>query len=120
MRGVINLRGTVIPVLDLRKKFNLPHAESTIDIRIVVLEVNLDGNETVVGILTDSVHDVIDIDKSNIDPPPESGTSWRKEFVKGIGKYGEDFILLLDMGRIFSGTDISSAIESQGEVSSAR
>ena len=70
MRGVINLRGTVIPVIDLRRKFNLPHAESTIDARIVVLEIKMDGNETVAGVLTDSVHDVIEIDNDKIDPSP--------------------------------------------------
>ena len=117
MKGVINLRGMVIPVIDLRRKFGMPHAESTIAARIVVLEFNMDGNETTAGILTDSVHDVIDIDNNNIDASPESGTSWRREFVKGIGKHGNNFILLLDMTRVFSGTEISSAVDSQAETS---
>ncbi len=117
MRGVINLRGTVIPVIDLRNKFGLPHAESTIDARVVVLEVNMENQMTVVGILTDSVHDVIEIDNDKIDPSPESGTSWRREFVKGIGKYGENFILLLDMNRVFTGSELSPTDESRGDSS---
>ena len=111
MRGVINLRGTVIPVIDLRSKFGMSSIESTIESRIVVMEINMDGNETVAGVLTDAVHDVIEINEDKIDASPESGTSWRREYVKGIGKHGENFILLLDMDRVFSRADIGSAID---------
>jgi len=105
MRGVINLRGMVIPVIDLRQKFGLSRTASTIDARIVVMEINLDGGETVVGILTDSVHDVIEIDQDSIDSSPETGTHWRREYVKGIGKHGGQFILMLDIDQVFSGTE---------------
>ena len=102
MKGVVNLRGTVIPVIDLRLRFGMTQTESTIDARIVVIEFNLDGNDTVAGILTDSVHDVIGIDDDRISPPPETGSRWRTEYIKGIGKYGDDFILLLDIHRVIS------------------
>lgn len=115
MRGVINLRGTVIPVIDLRSKFGMSFTESTIDSRIVVMEINMDGTDTVAGVLTDAVQDVIDIDEDKIDASPESGTSWRREYVKGIGKHGENFILLLDMDRVFSGTDMGSTIDTATE-----
>ena len=115
MRGVINLRGAVIPVIDLRNKFSMSHTESSIDARIVVMEINMDGNETVAGVLTDAVHDVIEMDHDKIDASPESGTRWRREFIKGIGKHEENFILLLDMDRVFSGTEMSSAIDSVPE-----
>jgi len=115
MRGVINLRGSVIPVIDLRQKFGMSRTESTIDARIVVMEINLKGKETVVGVLTDSVHDVIDINLDDIDESPETGTHWRREFVKGIGKYDENFILILDMDKVFSDTDTSCIPDKQKE-----
>ena len=102
MKGVINLRGTVIPVIDLRLKFGLEQADATIDSRIVVIEFNLDGNDTLVGILTDSVHDVLGIDKNQVSLPPETGTHWRTKYIKGIGKHGDNFILLLDIYQVFS------------------
>jgi len=115
MRGVINLRGTVIPVIDLRHKFGMSKTESTIDARIVVMEITLDGMETVVGVLTDSVHDVIDILDDQIDASPETGTHWRREYIKGIGKYDDHFILLLDIDRVFSDTDKGVITDSQTE-----
>ena len=117
MRGVINLRGTVIPVIDLRHKFGMSRAESTIDARIVVMEVNLDGNnETVVGVLTDSVHDVIEIDHDQIDASPETGTRWRREYINGIGKHDDHFILLLDIDKVFSDTRMAATSDSQNKM----
>ena len=116
MRGVINLRGTVIPVIDLRHKFGMSRTEATIDARIVVMEINLDGIETVVGVLADAVHDVIEIDAARIDAPPETGTRWRRELVRGIGKHDATFILLLDIDRVFSDTAIAEISDSQKEM----
>ena len=116
MRGVINLRGTVIPVVDLRHKFDMSRTESTIDARIVVLEINLDTIETVVGVLTDSVHDVIEIEHDRIDASPETGIRWRREYIKGIGKYDDNFILLLDIDRVFSGTEMGAISDNQGKM----
>ena len=101
MIGVVNLRGSVIPVIDLRMKFGLPKTESTIDARIVILEIRRDGVEAVAGIMTDSVHDVVGIGEEQISPPPETGAHWRTEYIKGIGQYGDEFILLLDIHRVF-------------------
>jgi len=115
MRGVINLRGSVIPVIDLRLKFGLPRTESTIDARIVVMEIMLEGALTVVGVLTDSVHDVIEIETDGIDSSPQMGTRWRTEYVGGIGKYRDQFILLLDIDRVFSAQDVAMLSESQKE-----
>ena len=116
MRGVINLRGTVIPVIDLRQKFSMSRTESTIEARIVVMEINLDGKETVVGILTDSVHDVIDINNDKIDASPETGTRWRREYINGIGKHDDHFILLLDIDRVFSDSETALISENQNEM----
>ena len=116
MRGVINLRGTVIPVIDLRHKFGMSRTESTIAARIVVMEINLEGTETVVGVLTDSVHDVIEINHKKIDAPPETRTHWRKEYIKGIGKHEDHFILLLDIDRVFSDTEKTVSSNPQKEM----
>jgi purine-binding chemotaxis protein CheW len=105
MKGVVNLRGTVIPVIDLRLKFGMVQTESTIDSRIVVIEYshdNIDTVETLVGILTDSVHDVIVIEEDQIGLPPETGARWRTEYIKGIGKHGDSFVLLLDIDRVMA------------------
>lgn len=100
MLGVVNLRGSVIPVIDLRMKFGLSKTEATTDTRIVILELSRDGVEAVVGIMTDAVQDVIGISEDQISPPVETGTHWRTEYIKGVGKYGDDFILLLDIYRV--------------------
>ena len=116
MRGVINLRGTVIPVIDLRHKFGMSKAETTIDARIVVMEINLGDNDTVVGVLTDSVHDVIDIYHDQINASPETGAHWRREYINGIGKHDDHFILLLDIDRVFSDTDMSVISDDKNEL----
>ena len=118
MRGVINLRGTVIPVIDLRQKFGMSRTESTIESRIVVLEIILEDKQSVVGILTDSVHDVIDITHDMIDASPETGTRWRREYINGIGKHNSQFILLLDIDRVFSDTEMAPVSEKQKETAS--
>lgn len=111
MRGVINLRGSVIPVLDLRLKFGLSITDSTIDARIVVIEINYEGDLVVVGILTDSVHDVIEIDSEQINSSPQMGARWRTEYISGIGKFKDQFILLLDIDRVFSARDVGVMAE---------
>jgi len=111
MRGVINLRGSVIPVIDLHLKFGLASADTTIESRIVVLELNHEGEAVVVGVLTDSVHDVIEIDSEHIDSSPQMGARWRTDFVTGIGKYKEQFILLLDIDRVFANRDVGALAE---------
>ena len=111
MRGVINLRGSVIPVIDLRLKFGLLRTESSIESRIVVLELSHEGVETVVGVLTDSVHDVIEIDSEHIDSTPQMGARWRTEYIRGIGRYRDQFILLLDIDRVFSSREAATLAE---------
>lgn len=102
MRGVINVRGSVVPVIDLRAKFGMEPTKRTVDTRIVVMELNLDGEMTVLGALADSVHEVIDLQASTIEPPPRIGSRWRTKFIHGIGKKDEEFILLLDIDKVFS------------------
>lgn len=115
LRGVINLRGSVIPVVDLRLRFGLKENQATIDSRIVVIELEKEGNEAVVGLLTDSVQDVIEISSNRIEAAPQMGTRWRTEYISGIGKYNDKFILLLDIERVFADNDLVNASESNKE-----
>ena len=99
--GLINVRGRVVPLADLRVMFGMDRPEPDQDTRIVVMEVNMEGEPTIVGILADKVHDVTDIEHASIEEAPKVGMRWRPEFVKGIGKRNGGFIIIPDLGRIF-------------------
>lgn len=107
MRGVINVRGSVVPVLDMRLKFGMESVERTANTRIIVLELVLDGENLVLGAMADSVNDVIELESSHIEAPPRIGSRWKTEFIKGIGKRNDDFIILLDINRIFSSDELA-------------
>jgi purine-binding chemotaxis protein CheW len=107
MRGVINLRGSVVPVVDLRRKFNMSLSETTVNTCIIISEVTVDGDTIVLGALADSVQEVIDLAPENIAPAPRIGTKLRTEFIKGMGKQNDRFVMLLDIDRIFSADDLA-------------
>ena len=117
MRGVINLRGSVVPVVDLRRKFNMVVSENTVNTCIIISEVTVDGDTTVLGALADSVQEVIDLGPENIAPAPRIGTKLRTEFIKGMGKQNDRFVMILDIDRIFSADDL--AFEQTGLVEPA-
>ena len=116
MRGVINVRGSVVPVIDLRLKFGLPKTENTIDTRIVVMELNLEGEQALLGAMADSVHDVMDLMPDQIEDPPKIGARWRTEFIKGIGKQDDNFLILLDIDRVFSSDELALVDETSATV----
>jgi purine-binding chemotaxis protein CheW len=99
--GLINVRGRVVPLTDLRVMFGMERPEPDEDTRIVVMEVDIEGEPTIVGILADKVHDVTDIEAASIEEAPKVGMRWRPEFIKGIGKRNGGFIIIPDMDRIF-------------------
>ena len=105
MRGVVNVRGSAVPVVDLRLKFGLPSTTDTVDTRIVVIELELDGELTVVGGLADSVREVLELDRSEIREPPRIAMRWRADMIEGMGKKGEQFIIVLDIARVFATSD---------------
>ena len=109
LRGVVNVRGKAIPVVDLRRRFGLPPVADTVHTRIVVLELDLDGAPCTVGGQADSVHNVIELDATEIEPPPSLASRWRAELVRGMARRGEDFIMILDVDRIFSMEDLTVA-----------
>ena len=102
MRGVVNVRGRAIPVVDLRLKFRLPPAKDTVHTRIVVMELEIDGEITIIGGIADSVHEVIELEPGQINPPPRIAMRWRTELIRGMGRRGDDFIIILDINAVFS------------------
>lgn len=108
MRGVINLRGAVVPVVDLKVKFGLGRTEQTVSTCVIITEVEMEGDKVVLGALADAVQEVIDLGTENIEPPPKIGTRLNTEYIKGMGKYNSDFIILLDIDRIFTGDEIQA------------
>src|SRR5512134_3171453 len=102
MRGVINLRGSVVPVVDLRLKFGMSATEQTVNTCIIIVEVAIEGETTLLGALADSVQEVVDLEASQIEPPPRMGASIHAEFIRGMGKRDERFVIILDVDRVFS------------------
>jgi purine-binding chemotaxis protein CheW len=114
MSGVINLRGSVVPVVDLRLCFQMSKTERTRNTCIVVVEVLLDGEATVIGALADSVEEVIDLEPDQIQPAPRIGTQIRTDFIKGMGKREAQFIMILDIDRVFSAEELSAVHSADG------
>ena len=101
MRGVINLRGKVVPVVDLNLKFGLPQSETTINTCIIIVELLRDNQLIILGALADSVQEVLEINAADIAPPPKVGTKLRVEFIEGMGQANEGFFIILNMDNIF-------------------
>lgn len=102
MKGVINLRGGVVPVVDLRLKFGMTETVPTVDTCIIIVEVLVDDEQTLLGALADQVQEVLELDPSQIQPPPKIGTRLDTEFIRGMGKQNDDFIIILDIEKVFS------------------
>jgi len=102
MRGVINLRGSVVPVMDMRSKFNMSTGNKTVNTCIIVVEVSLDGETIILGALVDSVQEVFELESEQIEPVPKIGTQFKTEFIKGMGKRDDRFIIILDIDRVFA------------------
>jgi len=120
MKGVINLRGSVVPVVDLRLQFGMEEGEVTIDTCIIIIEVSIDGTSTVLGALADSVQEVIDLHKSQLVTTPTMGTRVDNSFMQAMGKLSDGkFIIVLNMDKVFSIEQISevekTGVEQSGE-----
>jgi len=107
VRGVINLRGGVVPVVDLKSKFGLKKTEKAVDTRIVIAEILVDTETTILGMLADSVREVIELEPGQISPAPKIGTRLKTDFIRGMGKVEDEFIIILDIDRVFSGDELS-------------
>ncbi|WP_243361926.1 chemotaxis protein CheW [Fundidesulfovibrio terrae] len=115
IRGVINLRGRAVPVVDVRLKFGMAETQRTVDTCIIIVEVSLGGEDTVLGALADSVKEVMDIEPGDMEPAPRMGTSIKADFIRGIGKQGDEFIIVLDIDKVFSEEEIGDAVAVAGD-----
>ena len=102
IKGVLNLRGTIVPIIELRTKFGMPTIEYTMFTVIVVVVVQ----EKVMGLIVDAVSDVLDIAKKDVQPPPQFGAKIDVSFLKGVGKSGDKLVALLDMDRLLTVADL--------------
>lgn len=109
VKGVINLRGKVIPVIDLRLKFGLAPTEYTEQTCIVVVDVG-----SLVGVIVDTVQEVLNIDAAQIDPPPPLGASVDTSFVMGMGKVKDDVKILLDIDKVLASAELTTALHEAG------
>ena len=113
MRGVINLRGSVVPVVDLRLKFGMSRTEKTVNTCIIITEVTVDSETAVLGALADSVQEVMDLDPDHIEPAPKIGTHLNTEFIRGMGKRDNTFVIILDIDKVFSIDELALVQETQ-------
>lgn len=102
IRGVINLRGAVVPVVDLASRFGRTPTETTRKTCIVIIEVQTAGGEQDVGVIVDAVSEVLDIPPEEVEPPPTLGSKIRTEFIAGMGKVNGHFVIILDVDRVLS------------------
>lgn len=116
IRGVINLRGSVVPVVDLAARFNGEPADITKRTGIVIVEI-VDGETTLnIGVVVDGVNEVLEIPPGDIEPPPSFGARIRTDFIKGMGKVDGKFLVLLDVANVLSVDELSLLGEAQGQV----
>ncbi len=107
MCGVLNLRGSVVPVVDLKLKFGLQQTARTVNTCIIIVEIEIDGEFTVLGVLADAVHEVVEIAAEQVEPAPKIGTRLDTAFIQGMGKLEEDFVVILDIDKVFSLDEIA-------------
>jgi purine-binding chemotaxis protein CheW len=98
--ALINVRGNVVPLADLRIRFGMPKAQATTDIRIVVIEVEIDGDPVTLGLLADKVYEVTEVSSRHAQQTPRLGSHWRPEFIRFITKWNDEFVIVPEMARI--------------------
>ena len=108
MRGVINLRGSVIPVIDLRLKFGMTATEQTVNTCIIVAEVDMGNETTLLGALADSVQEVDEMAPEQIEAAPHIGTRLNIDFIKGMGKKDGNFVMILDIDKVFTTDELET------------
>ena len=106
LRGVINLRGNVVPVIDLRQKMGMGAIEQTVDACIVIVEILIEDEMTQIGALADSVKEVTEIDPNDVAPPPKLGIKVNTDFIHGMGKQDDAFLIILDIDKVLSHEEI--------------
>ncbi len=120
MLGVINLRGSVVPVIDLRLKFGMEKTEKSVATGIIVMEIRYEGETVILGGLADSVQQVIELDSAHIEPAPRIGTRIDTHFIKGMGKHEDNFLIILDIDKVFTSTELTQVSEKTGAAVTAQ
>lgn len=115
MKGVINLRGSVLPLVDTRIKFGMDETQITTNTCILVLDIEMGGDNIQVGALVDSVQEVLEFEESDIQPAPSIGSKYKSEFIDGVAKVNDNFVMLLNMDLIFSTDELSLIKENTPE-----
>ena len=108
LAGLIDVRGRAVPVIDLRLKLGLPSREATAETRILVLEVPIAGRLLMLGLIADRVLEVASLDAGSLSPSPEIGTRWAHDYIQGIGRRGDSFVVIFDMPRLLSSDDAAT------------
>ena len=106
MRGVINLRGSVVPVIDLRLTLGMSQTERTANTCVIIVEVTMDEETIIIGTIADSVQEVLDLGPDLIEPAPKIGTSLNTEFIKGMGRQNDQFVIILDIDKVLTSGDL--------------
>lgn len=113
MKGVINIRNSVVPVIDLRIKLGLPEAEETVDTSIVVMDLVAESKTITIGCIVDSVQEVVHIDSAMAEPPPAIGSAIDGNSIRAIAEVGEKFVIILDIDEVFKGDQLRTAIPTE-------
>lgn len=111
IRGVINLRGAVVPVIDLSRRFGGVRSQISRRSCIIILELHSDEGQHVIGVVVDAVNEVLDIQDAEIEAAPAFGTSVRSDFIAGMGRIQESFVIILDVNNVLSGKDLNLLTE---------
>ncbi len=113
MRGVINLRGHAVPIVDLRLKFGMTRTELDVNTCAIITDIPVGDGSVQIGVLADSVEEVLEIKPEDIDPAPTLGTAIDAAFIKGMGKRGKEFIIILDEEQFLSDVEFEQAVEAE-------
>jgi purine-binding chemotaxis protein CheW len=116
LKGVINLRGIVLPIVDARTKFNMAEKEYTTNTCIIVMDLEVKKELMHVGFIVDQVLEVLELDASDIEPAPSLGTNYKAEFINGMAKVNDDFVMILNMEKIFSVDELTLLKSENAEV----
>lgn len=119
IKGVINLRGKIMPVMDLRLKFEMPECDYNERTCIIIVSVHIKGEEKTIGVLVDRVSEVLDIKLDDVEPPPQYGSNDGVSFLKGIGKVKGRVVMLLDIDEVIGGDEIASFFKQGAQQNSA-
>lgn len=107
LAGLIDVRGAAVPVIDLRVKLGLPPREAAAETRILVLDVPVEGRCLSLGLIADRVFEVTALDVGSVAPPPDIGTPWHSDYIEGVGRRGDNFVVIFDLSRLLSSEDVA-------------